>query len=106
LDLESTTTAKHIELSSLWNGKSWILHPAEVSCSVSEDGINYTLLGKFQNKGDQQVEDVTKTYFFDASNQRYRYVKVEITGTHTLFNWHPSAGEPSWFFIDEIIVSD
>lgn len=106
LDLESTTTAKHIELSSLWNGKSWILHPAEVSCSVSEDGINYTLLGKRQNKGDQEVEDVIKTYFFDASNQRYRYVKVEITGTHTLFNWHPSAGEPSWFFIDEIIVTD
>ena len=33
-----------------------------------------------------------------------RFIKFDITGTKKLFNWHPSAGAGSWFFVDEIVV--
>ncbi|MNY12805.1 hypothetical protein D3C86_1459040 [compost metagenome] len=104
LDLESLTSAKNISINSLWNGKSWILHPAEVACSVSSDGKNYFPVGKIQVAGEQQKEDPIRNYLFQVENKSYRYVKIAVKGTKKLFNWHPSAGEPSWFFLDEISV--
>lgn len=104
LDLDSLTTANNISVNSLWNGKSWILHPAEVSCSVSADGVTYFPVGSIQIAGEQQKEQTIRNYLFHPENRTYRYVKLTVKGTKKLFNWHPSAGEPSWFFLDEISV--
>lgn len=106
LDLDSLTNAKSISINSLWNGKSWILHPAEVSCSISADGITYFTVGSIQVAGEQQKEQAIRNYLFHPDNKTYRFVKLTVTGTKRLFNWHPSAGEPSWFFLDEISVRD
>lgn len=104
LDLDSLVTSKNISLNSLWNGKSWILHPEQVSCSISADGINYIPMGSIRVEGEQQKEDPIRNYHFLVENTPYRFVKITINGTGKLFNWHPSAGEPSWFFLDEISV--
>ncbi len=106
LDLDSLTTAKNISINSLWNGKSWILHPTEVSCSISADGITYFPVGSIPVAGEQQKEQAIRNYLFHPENKTYRYVKLTVKGTKKLFNWHPSAGEPSWFFLDEISVGD
>lgn len=106
LDLDTLSRAKNISIHSLWNGKSWILHPAEISCSISSDGEHYIPIGSIRIEGDQQKEDPIRAYSFQAENVVYRYVKFTVKGTKTLFNWHPSAGEPSWFFLDEITVKD
>ncbi len=104
LDLEEVTEAKSIEISTLWEQKSWILHPASVACLVSEDGTDYSLLGKQVVEGDQRQEDVTRLFSFDAWGKSYKYVKFEVEGTLRLFDWHPSAGGGSWVFVDEIVV--
>lgn len=104
LDLEKETGARNISINSLWNGKSWILHPAEVACSVSLDGTTYFPVGSIEVTGEQEKEELIRSYVFHPENRPYRYVKLRIKGTGKLFNWHPSAGEPSWFFLDEISV--
>lgn len=104
LDLDSLTTAQTISINSLWNGKSWILHPAEIACSVSSDGKTYLPIGNSSVEGEQQKEEPIRNYLFRVENTSYRYVKISVKGTKKLFNWHPSAGEPSWFFLDEISV--
>jgi hypothetical protein len=104
LDLEELVDADTIEISSLWEQKSWILHPASVTCLISEDGIQYLSLEKQTVEGDQRHEDVTRLYSFNAEGNRYRFVKFEVEGTLRLFDWHPSAGGGSWVFIDEIVV--
>ncbi|WP_341903483.1 DUF4838 domain-containing protein [Fluviicola taffensis] len=106
LDLDTLTQAKNISIHSLWNGKSWILHPSEVSCSISADGKTYSPIGTIRVEGEQQKEDPIRNYPFQTENNVYRYVKFTVKGTGKLFNWHPSAGEPSWFFLDEITVKD
>lgn len=106
LDLNNPTTAKTVSINSLWNAKSWILHPAEVSCSVSTDGKTYIPIGTIRVEGDQQKENPIRTYSFQTGNRTYRYVKFTVKGTGKLFNWHLSAGEPSWFFLDEITIKD
>jgi hypothetical protein len=104
LDLEEMVEAHSIEISTLWEQKSWILHPASVTCLISDDGSNYSLLGKQLVEGDQRNEDVTRLFTFDPAGNKYRYVKFEVEGTLRLFDWHPSAGGGSWVFVDEIVV--
>lgn len=104
LDLEESAEASAIEISTLYDPKSWILHPVSVGCYISEDGINYKLLDKQIIHGDQSKEDVNRTYTFSTTGLKYRYVKFDIKGTIQLFNWHPSAGGGSWTFVDEIVV--
>lgn len=104
LDLETQMNNKTISINSLWNAKSWILHPSAVSCSISNDGKNYIPIGTIQVEGEQQQEDPIRTYLFETNDTVFRYVRFTVKGTGKLFNWHPSAGEPSWFFLDEISI--
>lgn len=104
LDLEKSVLANKIEISSLWDPKSWILHPASVACFVSENGNEFVEIGKLEIKSNQQEEEVTRLFSFKAPATEFRFVKFEVKGTNKLFNWHPSAGEKSWVFMDEIVV--
>ncbi|MBE0662260.1 MAG: DUF4838 domain-containing protein [Bacteroidales bacterium] len=104
LDLEDTVEATTIEISTLYDPKSWILHPASVTCMVSADGTNYKTIAKQIVEGDQRKEEVNRLFSFQVQNMKYRFVKFEIKGTLQLFDWHPSAGGGSWVFVDEIVV--
>lgn len=104
LDLESVQKTENITIGSLWNGKSWILHPKVIRCLVSVDGKKFELLGESKVEGEQEKEKINRTHTFHTNGKLIRFVKFEIEGTSTLPNWHPSAGQASWFFVDEIIV--
>ncbi|MEN8224442.1 MAG: DUF4838 domain-containing protein [Bacteroidota bacterium] len=104
VDLKKEMKPKKIEIGTLWDGKSWILHPVSVSCLVSTDGAAYRSLGTQQVKGDQQFEKVTRRFTFHPDTDHIRYIKFEIGGAGPLPGWHASEGEPSWLFVDEISV--
>ena len=104
VDLQQVVAGKSIEIGTLWNGKSWILHPKNIQCRVSSDGVNYELLGNSEVSGDQQTAEIIQNHRFTASKP-FRYVQFEITGVEQLFKWHASAGQPAWFFVDEIVVN-
>lgn len=106
LDLEALVNASTIEVSTLWDQKSWILHPRAVTCFVSQDGIDYTLIEKLEVIGDQRKEEVQKLFEFKVSGTKFRFVKFEIEGSLQLPYWHPSAGGGSWVFVDEIVVKN
>ena len=92
MDLGEEVEADSIMIGSLYDPKSWILHPASIRCYVSEDGSSYKLIGKHDVTGDQRKEPVTRTYSFAAPNSEIRYVKFDIKGTIKNPRWHPSAG--------------
>lgn len=104
LDLETVQKAESITIGSLWNGKSWILHPKSIKCYVSLDGKKFEFLGESKVEGEQLKEKVNISHVYNANGRAFRYVKFEIEGTLVLPNWHASAGQASWFFIDEISV--
>ncbi|MCC7244657.1 MAG: DUF4838 domain-containing protein [Saprospiraceae bacterium] len=104
LDLESLKQPESIQISTLYDPKSWILHPKSVACLVSENGVDYLLVETQTIAGEQRKENVTHTFRFDQHIGSCRYVKFEVKGTLKLFNWHPSAGGGSWVFVDEIVV--
>jgi hypothetical protein len=104
VDLEAATTPATITIGTLWDGKSWILHPSAVRCLVSLDGSQFNTLGLQTVTGDQQAEATTRKFEFQYSGAPIRYIRFEITGAGTLPRWHASEGEPSWFFVDEVTV--
>ncbi|MCK9167876.1 MAG: DUF4838 domain-containing protein [Bacteroidales bacterium] len=104
VDLGTPFMASTIEISTLYDPKSWILHPLSICCFVSKDGQIYSLIEKKTVQGNQQEEPITRTFTFNTSGKRYQYVRFDIAGSLRLFDWHPSAGGGSWVFIDEIVV--
>lgn len=104
LDLEELVNASQIEISTLWDPKSWILHPVSVTCHVSADGEDYATIDLIEVTGDQRQEPVNRLFAFDAPEEKFRYVKFEIKGPLRLFDWHPSAGGGAWVFMDEVVV--
>ncbi len=106
LDLGNEIDATTIEISTLYDPKSWILHPKSVTCLISTDGVSFIKIGKQVVEGVQRKEDeeVNRLFAFQVKDQKFRFVKFEIKGTLKLFDWHPSAGGGSWVFVDEIVV--
>ncbi len=103
-DLGTAQKPVSIEMSTLYDPKSWIFHPASVSCSVSEDGKAFKSLGTITIAGDQMKEEVTKTFSFKPGQNPVRFVRFDVKGTIRNPKWHPSAGGASWVFVDEVVV--
>lgn len=104
VDLGENRTFHSISLGSLWDPKSWILHPVRVTCMISADGITWDNAGISEVTGNQQKENVTRNYVFTGNFNDKRYIRYYISGTIKLPSWHPSAGGDLWVFLDEIIV--
>ena len=104
IDLEELHSADKIGIGTLWDGRSWILHPSRITCQISADGIGFTTIGTYEIQGNQKEEERTRKYSFTPTQDRFRYVRFEITGFGPLPKWHASEGEPSWFFVDEVTV--
>ncbi|HRF42316.1 MAG TPA: hypothetical protein PK198_26180, partial [Saprospiraceae bacterium] len=92
LDLQQLRQAETIEISTLWDPKSWILHPRSIACSVSEDGLGFEQVGAIVAAGDQRQEEVNRLFAFQTGGRAFRFVRFEVLGTLRLFDWHPSAG--------------
>jgi hypothetical protein len=103
-DLGTTQKPVSIEMSTLYDPKSWIFHPASVSCSVSEDRKAFKSLGTTAIAGDQMKEEVTKTFTFKPGQNPIRFVRFDVKGTIRNPKWHPSTGGASWVFVDEVVV--
>ena len=104
LDFGKNLNFHSVGIGSLWDPKSWILHPTRVTCMVSADGITWDPAGTSEIKGLQQKEEITRNYVFTGDYANKRYVRFYISGTKKLPSWHPSAGGLSWVFVDEIVV--
>ncbi len=104
LDLGESRAFHSISIGSLWDPKSWILHPSRVICMVSTDGNNWENIGNIEVSCTQQKEEVTRNYLFKGDFRNRQFIRFEITGTKNLPSWHPSAGGLSWVFLDEIVV--
>ena len=104
LDLGASAPASEASISTLWDARSWILHPRSVTCLVSMDGSRYQEIQTIRVEGDQRAEDVTRTFTFNWATAGTRFIKLHVDGTKTLPDWHASAGGTSWVFVDEIVA--
>lgn len=102
--LEAAANAKtsEVRVHSLEQTGSWIWRPAAVEVSGSEDGTNWSLLGKetgFQPVPSTIGNGIT-TIRFPASS--FLYLKIRILNQGNIPDGFPGAGSKAWLFVDEI----
>jgi uncharacterized membrane protein len=104
IDLGASKKVNNITISALEDIGSWILYPTNINIYMSN-----TKNGKFRKIGDLKIERVNKDT--NLRKQKFtitmpeitgRFFKIEIKNHKELPSWHPSAGNPSWIFVDEI----
>ena len=82
---------------------SWILFPKGMEVSVSTDGKTYKPFGTITARSEKNEEPRILDLEV-AGKAKARYVKVKIKNYGLLPEWHISAGDQSWLFVDEVWV--
>ncbi len=105
IDLGELTHVSSIDIGFLQSILHSIMLPTEVRFSQSEDGNNFTLLGKESYETKANVPDYQQKKFQVAfTPKRMRYIKVTAKNMSTLPQWHIRPGQEAFIFADEIIV--
>ncbi len=102
IDLKKAKNISQVELNYLSSTGNWIFPPASFEVSFSNDGkmFNHSKKTKISRQNSQDYIDVSTLTF----NRNSRYVKIIVEGIGNCPANHPGAGNPAWFFIDEIII--
>lgn len=106
IDLGEEMTINSISTAFMQNMTSWIFLPSTVNFMVANhiDGP-WENAGKFINSVPQESkETMVKDFSRKLKGVNARYVKISAQNPGPCPEWHPGAGNPSWVFIDEIVV--
>jgi hypothetical protein len=111
LDLGEVRDIKQVVMGFLQDPGSWILFPRAVSLARSNDGKEFQgiMTGGVVTgpgaSGEPDTRPSTRDVTFDLQMPvRARYLRLRVENFGKLPAWHPSAGQDSWFFADEIVV--
>ena len=84
------------------DARSWIWMPTYVEFSISDDGVNFTTVGRLDTTVDPQ-DYVVQTWDAEIPvDCSARYVKYYAKNIGTIPEWHPGAGYPGFIFTDEV----
>lgn len=106
IDLGRVQPLREVSGSFLQATRSWILMPAALSLSLSDDGVTWRAGGEVANALPAEAMASTRQRLTVrlADGQAARYVRVLARAGGPLPAWHPGAGRPAWIFADEIVV--
>lgn len=106
IDLQETKTISEIHSNYLQDQRSWILMPTKVDYYVSDDSINYTLVGTVENSLDpKEKENIIRDFNLKLENPiKAKYIKVKAYNYGKLPEWHQGFGGDAFIFIDEITI--
>ncbi len=105
VDLGKEEAVKYIGAGFLQDILSWISYPSQVEFYTSKDGINFQPLRTINNKVSKNSKDVQMQELGASVNVRTRYIRMVAKSGGRLPEWHIGAGDPTFIFIDEIIVN-
>ena len=104
-DLGEIKDIEIVEADFLHKLGSWILLPKSMTCYISTDNKNFTLLGKVDIPEDRSPEVKYASYEVKARQKiKARYIKIRFENVGIGPSWHYGVGYPVWFFTDEIYV--
>ncbi|MFK7755819.1 MAG: GH92 family glycosyl hydrolase [Flavobacteriales bacterium] len=104
IDLGSKTAISSIQLSYLKDTRPWIFPPKSVTIETSRDKKSWTTYS--ENTIQVQANDEAVDHAFVGKEEFVlaRYVRVKAVNYGPMPEWHISAGQTPWIFVDEIII--
>ncbi len=105
VDLKEVKEINLINARFLHDTEPWVFLPKKVMYSVSTDGRNFSKVKELKPQTNEDVEgSIVEEFVYETGGINARYVKVWAESYGVLPEWHISAGEGSWMFIDEIEI--
>jgi hypothetical protein len=106
IDLQTEKNVSNFSATFLQDSGSWILMPTKVDYYVSNDNVNFTLVGSVNNSISPKTEGNKIENFEYQSPQelKAKYIKVKAYNFGKLPDWHLGAGGDAFIFIDEITI--
>ena len=86
---------------------AWIFMPQRVRWSVSSDGVRFVDLPGQSPWGDALRPDPRQTVVpvrLEGLDLEARHVRMTLENAGPCPGWHDAASEPSWIFVDELVV--
>lgn len=96
---------KTIKISFITNPYDWILMPRKINVYASADGLNYTEFKSYdiaEDVPDSKTSIVRKT--LDVEGLSAPYIKIIVENPGYIPEGLPGYNNPSWMFLDEIII--
>lgn len=108
IDLKKEQSVTSFSANCLQDSPSWILMPTKVDYYVSNDNINFTLVGAVENTiPAMETETKINDFYFKSQNPiPARYVKVIAHNYGKLPEGHQGFGGDAFIFIDEIAINE
>ncbi len=108
VDLQTEKVISNFSATFLQDQRSWILMPTKVEYYVSNDNVNFTLVGTIKNTLDPKVDvNTVRDFPFIAEKEiKAKYIKVKAYNYGKLPEWHlgyPYDGD-AYIFVDEITI--
>jgi hypothetical protein len=106
INLNDIVQISEISVGFLQDTRAWILMPLSVEYYISDDGINFLLIGVKNNfiaDKDLDVQTSEFTYSLEKITPA-RYIKIKAINYGKLPSWHQGSGYQSYIFIDEINI--
>lgn len=103
IDLGRSTPVNRITSQYFHSRGDWIMPPSAVEYFVSDDGQNFSSVGRVELgiPEDKPAHKVPAT--LDGIGKSARYIKVVATAQRKMPKWH-SPNDDAWLFADEVIV--
>ncbi|WP_109302389.1 chitobiase/beta-hexosaminidase C-terminal domain-containing protein [Aquimarina sp. AU474] len=105
IDFKDMIFLESLDIGYLVNTSAWIFPIEEVFISFSEDGVNFKSIETNQILK-ELTKDTTKLGNMHISIQKeIRKMRIEITNTKSIPEWHQGKSNPGWLFMDEWIFN-
>jgi hypothetical protein len=105
IDLGQIQTIKKLSTGFLQDEGSWIFMPSSVKYAVSENGVDFKIIGSINNNFPKEESVVTtKDFSVNLTEVKARYIRVIAKNAGPCPTWHLGAGSKSWIFADEITI--
>jgi hypothetical protein len=106
IDFGKPTEINEVTMRFMQNTFDWILSPTNIKAYTSSDGEHWTSVADKQFTMDPRETGMRlKRYTVQLpSNTSTRYIRIIVPNPGPLPSWHPAPGQPSYLFIDEIVI--
>ncbi|SDM64784.1 F5/8 type C domain-containing protein [Daejeonella rubra] len=106
IDMLSPTKMEQVKISFLENHRFYMFLPSVIRVEVSNDGIKYREVARFNNPGPlEALPKSIRKFVLDFDKIEARYVKVVAINLSELPVWRNRIDRKPWLLTDEIIVN-
>ena len=104
VDLGESRRIQRLAAGFCQHADSWIMMPRSVDFWTSENGRDFRHAGTVRHHVSENNLSPNRVDMELKTRARARYVKVTAKAFGPLPQWHAGAGQPSYIFVDEIMI--